>query len=287
MQDCRQDTIHFLPRCDYKEFLELAKLLLGGSLERKNGYTYTVQRPGADHHARWMSKAIYILKMVLLQHQLPQLHWQTKKKVTTMSLFVVFVYLEYWFTAPHLFSASSNDLKMWTRLLTFKRVHRKVSNSAATVLRRHTWYLTEDLISLALFDDSLPESTRDTLAQAIGQLPPAEIEIRKPTLPDIHSTSLVDYVGERSRLVFDLLKIDPGFLLTLEWRASPEYESAWKSLSNLSPLNDSTERALALATNFNTKIARTEESFQDLLQVVDDHRKKYTLKTKKDLEKLY
>ena len=66
-----------------------------------------------------------------------------------MSLYVVFVYLEYWFTAPSLFSASSNDLQMWTRILTFKRVHKKVSSCAAAVLRRHTWYLTEDLIALA------------------------------------------------------------------------------------------------------------------------------------------
>ena len=48
-----------------------------------------------------------------------------------------------------------------------------------------------------------------------------------------------------------------------EWRASPEYESACKSLRNISPLNDSKERALALATNLNTKIARTVESYQD------------------------
>ena len=41
-----------------------------------------------------MSKAIYVLKMVLLQHQLPNLHWQTKKKIEKMSLFVVFVYLK-------------------------------------------------------------------------------------------------------------------------------------------------------------------------------------------------
>ena len=66
---------------------------------------------------------------------------------------------------------------------------RKASSSATVVLRRHTWYLTEDLISLALFDDSLPEDTRNSLAQAIGQLPPVVIEIRKPTLPDLHSQS--------------------------------------------------------------------------------------------------
>ena len=126
-----------------------------------------------------------------------------KYKVTTMSFFVVFVYLEYWFTAPSLFSASSNDLRIWTRILTFKYVHKNVSSRAAAVLRCHTWYLTKYLITLALFDDSFPEETRDTLAQVIGQLPPVDIEIRKPTLPDFHSLSHVDYVGAAVQLADD------------------------------------------------------------------------------------
>ena len=40
--------------------IELTKLILGGYIDRKNGYVYQIQRPGADHHARWMSKAIYM-----------------------------------------------------------------------------------------------------------------------------------------------------------------------------------------------------------------------------------
>ena len=74
-------NLKLLPRCDYKEYLELALLFLGGSIDRKKGYTYQIQRPGADHHARWMSKAIYILKLSLLQHQIDEIHWQTKKKI--------------------------------------------------------------------------------------------------------------------------------------------------------------------------------------------------------------
>ena len=86
------DNVRNLPRGDYKELLELSKVILGGTIERKKGYVYKIQRPGADHHARWMAKSIYILKMTLLRHQL-DLHWQTKRKVEKMSLFVVFVYL--------------------------------------------------------------------------------------------------------------------------------------------------------------------------------------------------
>ena len=60
-----------------------------------------------------------------------------------------------------------------------------------------------------------------------------------------------------------------------------------KALKNLTPLNDSAERALALATRVNTHITRDEETYQELLQVVEAHRKKYRIKTKDDLKKLY
>ena len=103
------------PRGDYKEFLELAKVILGESVGRKNGYEFQIQRPGADHHARWMAKSIYIMKMTLLLHQIP-LHLQKKKKVQKMALFVVFVYLMAWFTAPALVSAASNDLNLFQSL---------------------------------------------------------------------------------------------------------------------------------------------------------------------------
>ena len=80
-------NVHLLPRGDYKEFLELAKIILGGDIKRKKGFTYQIQQPGADSHARWMSKAIYTLKLSLLQHQFPDFHWQKKRKVEKMALF--------------------------------------------------------------------------------------------------------------------------------------------------------------------------------------------------------
>ena len=81
-----------IPRVNYKEFLELVKIFLGGSIDRKNGYTFQLSRPGADHHARWMSKCIYFLKLSLLSQKFAQsqLSWQQKKKVETMAFFIVF-----------------------------------------------------------------------------------------------------------------------------------------------------------------------------------------------------
>ena len=105
--------------------------------------------------------------MSLLQHQL-DLHWQTKKKVEKMTLFVVFVYLRSWFSAPSLTSAAMNDLDLYRRLLNFRSIHKKVSSSTSVVLNRHTWYLTEELISFSLFDDNLPPDIRSELASKIA-----------------------------------------------------------------------------------------------------------------------
>ena len=49
------------PRYDYKEMLHLSIMYLGGHITNFN-FKY----PGPDHHARWMSKAIYYLKLALL-----------------------------------------------------------------------------------------------------------------------------------------------------------------------------------------------------------------------------
>ena len=282
------DNLDHLTRGDYKEFLELAKVCLGGSVERKKSYTYQLSRPGADHHARWMSKCLYILKFSLLQHQMNSLDSQTKKKIKTMASFILYVYIKYWFRSPSLSRAATDDLQMFQDLTTFKRVDKTVSAAALKVLRRHTWYLTEDSIPIALFNEDLDEEEQNDLAKTIGELPSTELEIRKPTLPTITLRSKIpDFVGPRSILIFNLLKIDHTFLLEDDWRETSEYTTMKTALANLHPVNDSAERALSMATTYNGRITKNEESFQQLMLVVESHRKKYGFKTKSDLKKLF
>ena len=149
----------------------------------------------------------------------------------------------------------------------------------------HTWYLSEELVPLSLFDESLPLETRTSLARQIGELTQGAVEICKPTLPTISQKSeLADFIGDRSTTLFDLLKIPVSFLLKTDWHLQPEYNSVKSYLKNLSPLNDACERALGLVTRFNTHITRDEESFQELIQIVEAHQKKHSMKTKKALK---
>ena len=71
-----------------------------------------------------------------------------------------------------------------------------------------------------------------------------------------------------------------------EWTTTSSYREAKAPMHKLTPSNDSSERALALAKRLNSNITRDEESFQELVEVVEDHRKRYGLQTKEGLKKL-
>ena len=163
-----------------------------------------------------------------------------------------------------------------------------MSAAALVVLQRHTWYFTENCISIALFNPDLEDEEKNKLAHKIGELPTTQLEIRKPTLPTVSVRSkITDFVGQRSILLFSLLKMDHKFLLQENWKETDKYDAARKAISILHPVNDSAERALSITTTFNGRITKYEDSYQNLLLVVEGHRKKYGFKSKAYLKKFF
>ena len=86
---------------------------------------------------------------------------------------------------------------------------------------------------------------RSELAKKIYllQIPSEAVEIRKPTLPSITSKSILgDFVGGRSRVLFDLLGVSLEFLNEDNWSEAPEFSLIQAALKNLSqsttPLNE-------------------------------------------------
>ena len=129
------ENLEFLPRGNQKELLELAKLILGGTLQRKKGTltVYTIQRSGAYSHARWMSKAISTQKLTLLKHQFPELTWHKKQKLNKMSFLILFVFVESWFRSSSLFIVAYDGLiKRHQRLLKLRNIHGKLANEGLT-----------------------------------------------------------------------------------------------------------------------------------------------------------
>ena len=87
-----------------------------------------------------MSSAIYALKMLLLQTQLDV---NAKIPIELLGYFVA----KHWFKAPEGAYAAANDLQLY-KLLAHERIpsFKDISDAALLALKRHLWYLNEELI---------------------------------------------------------------------------------------------------------------------------------------------
>ena len=170
VEDIRQSTIHYantyleqkLPRDDYKEFLELVIVFLGSAPAR--GVSF--MSPGAMHHARWMSKVIYSLKIWMFRAQF-KLTPAEERGLRDVCVFVVRVYLKAWFSSPQAVCAPSNDLHLLKSLLEYRSIHENISKATARKLSNHLWYLSPELVGLAFFDCDVSSATKRSMIEAL------------------------------------------------------------------------------------------------------------------------
>ena len=187
----------------------------------------------------------------------------------------------------YLYSAASADLDLYGRIKQFSK-HKKIDEVGEAVLQRHTWYLTEELIPLSLFNAKLPEDTANRLAEKIGQLPESDLKIQKPTLPKIcRNSAIPDFVGPKSTVLFKPIGVKHTFLASPGWKDQPEYQQVKAAVKKLTTTNECSERALTLATAYSGTMTKDEWSFQDLVLIVEAHRKRYKIKKKNQLKKLF
>lgn len=254
------------PREDYSELLCLAGLLTGmdtGSVIRK---------PGAIHRARWMAKAIYSLKIELLYEGNETVVHLTARELQGLqrfNRFVVLVYIESWFTSRSAIDAPINDVRLIGRLAAFDDEQlRKVGLNA---LKRHSWYLSPELATIALFSASplVTENNKALLVEnmTLASERPLHLLTTLPSsISDLHI----------SHTFFDILGLDDGFLSVpvSAWPETESFKDAVNIVSNITCVNDCAERGVALITNFNA-CTKDETQKQYMLQVVEQHRNMY------------
>jgi len=76
---------------------------------------------------------------------------QELKALRCFRLFTVTIYVRAWFTSPSSSDAPYNDLCLLQTLESFGKVDSQVADIALKKMREHLWYLSADLIGLALF----------------------------------------------------------------------------------------------------------------------------------------
>ena len=122
------------PRDDYRELLELTIIFLGGSLS--NGVV--LKCPGAFHHARWMSKALYCYKIWLFPDHF-KLTKEQEVGIRDICLFCILVYIKSWMTCSLPTEAPQQDLHLMKQLIDYKWISPAISKATSEKFSNHMW----------------------------------------------------------------------------------------------------------------------------------------------------
>ncbi|XP_012564394.2 uncharacterized protein LOC105848737 [Hydra vulgaris] len=277
-------------RGDYRELLELTLMYLHPEI------FFKVRAPGCVSHARFMSKAIYYLKIQILSTHLPyDLTVSQRKELKAMAEFISIFY-SVWFLRTSLPSAAPfQDVKAYWQMVQYKEHVEKHNADSKRVLngikstmmsmKRHTWYLDETLVPLALLDPDLSNVERENIAKTLFSIPvPDHFQhseksnlIKELNFKQEVPPGLARLIGENSWFIFSLLN-----LTRMEdklWLNSPApmwcYVDQFKTFSNfvskLEVVNDSSERAVKLVLEFVNNV-HNEDDRQELLLAVQQRR---------------
>ena len=270
--------------------LQLMVVWLGGKVE-----SFKFRRPGADHHARWMSKAIYNLKLRLLSEQF-DLDTKQQEDVKIIAEFCGLFYVKAFLKCPLPCSAPRNDLVFMSEVLHWRLLHPRLAFTVLKSCYVHLWYLTPQMVVVSLLDEGYTADEREAMALQLYYTERSEsVEIGKPKFPEINwkadgsPPDLKSFISSKSWLIFDLL----GLTNSQEWLQTPC--SLWDMFSdfrkfkefcvNLTVVNDLAERGVYLISDF-IGMCKDETQREALVQVVEHHRKLFPDYTKKTLSKL-
>lgn len=270
-------------RDDYKEFLELVVMFLGYSLPNGNKF----RKPGASHHARWMSKAIYALKVFMFRDQF-ELSKEEKSGIRDVCIFLVLIYVKAWFSSSIGIEAANNDIQLVKESISYSKIDAVASEVILDTISKHLWYLGSETIGMSFFDARVSNIEKRKMVAALNvESSPCKRFVVSPT--DINrfvgKKNLCDFVSSDTRNFFkrfdictDFLSIDPSM-----WSDNDSYQCGLNICQNIKVVNDTAERYVQLFTNYNSLLTKDENQKQYLLQVVKDYSNRYPVASKEKL----
>lgn len=249
-------------RDDYAELTDLCLKFLGVRTQK------SFMVPGSDSRARWLSKAIYGIKMYLFRENL-NLEPSFERNLLHFAIFVSVIYCKYWNRSTNVFDAPVNDLSLIADLQKYSDENENIANSVLNTLWNHLWYLGEELAPLALFSERVgfQDKNRMRVKLISNACPPrGPNSLKLKNFAD--GTELTDLVTKRSQFLFSILDLNSSFLEheAETWKSQSGYKKAKRVIAELLVVvNDKAERALGKATTIiNNQKARTERNFQNM-----------------------
>ena len=225
---CQLEVRH--SRDDYLEFLLLAAQMVGLQVD------VAIRKPGALHRARWMAKAIYALKIELLftvNKTIFNLTARELQGIQRLNRFIIRVYLQSWFSCRLTADAPVNDILLIQRLYDYDDA--VLGSTGLKMMLRHSWYMSPELATLALFSSLLSDKEKTDLVRTI----------QADRGPHLMKTLPQSFDNLRaSKTFFETSNIDASFLdVPVEnWSDTPSFQVAAVFVRNLVCINDSAER---------------------------------------------
>lgn len=272
------ESVCTLVRTDYGELMKLVIALLEGDIQ------VLFKQPGAYHRARWMSRIIYAIKILMLsttdETDMTRF-WISKKEEDGLIQFIHFVivsgYLECWYRSPIAAAAPMNDLHFLKKLNAFKSIEKKIGGVVLEKFSNHLWYLNQITIGLCFFDEEIETHERIEMVRALKKKGSKVVNSRKvlPKRIPIKRLKLAHFITENTLLFFETLGLPTGFLSEspATWKSNQEYLTAKKIVDGLKVVNDVAERHIAMMSDFNDTITKSENQLQNLFLSVANHRK--------------
>lgn len=284
-------TSHNLPRDDYKEFLQLSLVFLGCL----HPDLLNFKSPGAIHHARWMAKGIYCLKMFIFKSQFRMTDVE-HDGIRRICVFIVKIYVKAWFKCTEATLAPNLDFEMMKSLISYKKIDEVIANAALSKLLNHLWYLNPEQVTFAFFDETLDNEVKRNMASKLLSLEHQNQEHEEERIVrftitqadvDLFTNRNLDYfLSARSLNLFTRVGITTAFLHTNpeDWDKHEDYQKARNFVKRLRVVNDTAERGVKLIADFNNHL-KDEDQQQFLLHVASECRKLYPDVLKETLAK--
>ncbi|CAL9702276.1 unnamed protein product [Knipowitschia caucasica] len=224
-----------------------------------------------------MAKAIYALKIWMFRDQF-RLTIREEKGIRDICLFTVRLYITAWYRSPEATSAPRLDLQLLKDLDAYKTQHPEISKIAVKKLQGHLWYLSEELVALAFFDDEVRPETKVKMVQSLNNVSD-QIPMKRATVDCsvIQEKKLEDFVTFNTRRFFSITGLPSHFLQNSvsEWEHDDEFKTIKSTVRSMKVVNDIAERGVALMDEYNRLHTNKEEQKQFLLLVVHKYRHKY------------
>lgn len=209
---CLDQLAKNICRDDYKELLELVVMFLGFNLPNGNRF----RKPGASHHARWMAKAIYALKLFMFRDQFTISNKQ-HDGLRDVCIFLILLYVKAWFRSTLSIEAPNNDIQFIQASIAYSQVDPIISDIIIEKISNHLWYLASESIGLSFFDESVSNEEKRRMVTALNtrrdyckkfKIKPSEIKTK------FLSINLNNFVSSETMKFFNRFEICTDFLQT-------------------------------------------------------------------------